>query len=51
MKKTLIFLILMLMLLNSIGEVAEVTTSHLEPLPLSEVSPDYGGHSIEFVYY
>lgn len=51
MKKTLIFLILTLMLLSSVGKLAEVTTSHLEPLPLLESAPNYGGHSMEFVYY
>jgi hypothetical protein len=51
MKKYLIFLILMWMLLNSIGKLAEVPTSHLEPLPSLESAPNYGGNSMEFVYY
>ena len=49
MKKYLIFLFLMWMLLSSIGKLAEVTTSHLEPLPLLESRPNYGP-TIEFVH-
>ena len=51
MKKTLIFLILMWMLLSGVSKLAEVSTSHLEPLPSLESRPNYGGHSMEFVYY
>ena len=51
MKKTLIFLFLMLLLLNSVGKLAEAPARRLEPLPSLESAPNYGGHSMEFVYY
>lgn len=51
MKKTLIFLFLTLILLSSVGKLSEVTTSHLETLPSLESAPNYGGNSMEFVYY
>ena len=51
MKKILIFLLLTLILLTSISKLAEGPTRQLEPLPSLESKPDYGGHSMEFVYY
>ena len=49
MKKILIFLLLMLMLLNSVGKLAEAPARQLEPLPSLESPPSYGP-TLEFVH-